>query len=113
MPYTQTVQLSWSYSPSESYAQGFVIERLNTPFYNFFYLTTISSSYSTSFIDTNVTYSNDYAYRMYAYSGSLTSSYEGIAAQYVFPPPTDCKVSLYPPQYFTESLKTWLEYNLV
>jgi hypothetical protein len=113
MPYTQTVQLSWSYSPSESYAQGFVIERSNTPFYNFFYLTTISSSYSTSFIDTNVTYSNDYAYRMYAYSGSLTSSYEGIALQYVFPPPVECKNPTFPPQYFTESLLQTLTYDLV
>ena len=113
MPYTQTIQLSWSYSPSESLAQGFVIERSNTPFYNFFYLTTISSSYSTSFIDTAVSYSNDYAYRIYAYSGSLTSSYEGVALQYVFPPPSGCKISLFPPQYFTSSLIVGLDYNLV
>lgn len=112
-PYVEANQLSWSYYPSESLAEGFVIERSNTPFYNFYTFVTITSSYVTGYVDTAVTYSNDYAYRIYAYSGSLTSSYEGIAASFVYPPPFVCKEPIFPAQYFTESLKDWLTYDLV
>jgi len=99
------------------------------------------SGFTNLWLDTAISYSGTYWYRMYAVNLLGTSSYSNTASIYatpVFwdndpdywnttqscgpsywdsasmtPSASTCRYSPFAPQYFTESLKTWLEYNLV
>lgn len=78
-------EVSWSYSGSISSSQGYVIDRA-LDLGSFSSYVTISNNTTHSYLDTNVTYSNTYYYRSYAYSSSYTSSLSNISSAFVQAP---------------------------
>lgn len=72
--YTPTSSIAWSYTGSAAESQGFVLEIAwrgspDQPF-TFSNYVTFSGLGTTTYTDTAVTWSREFAYKMYAYSGS-------------------------------------------
>ena len=110
-PYLQRNLLSWTFDTASSLPiNTFVIEKSTVPptIWSHF-LTTTPNTFS--YTDTSVVFGGDYSYRMFATSASVSGSYSGVAESYVFPPP--CAESMFPAQYFTESLIVGVNYDLI
>ncbi len=93
--YSLSGSVDWEYTGSTELAQGFTLERASrsNPLQSLTYETVeiFPSLDVTSSIDLNVSYSNDYYYRIFSFSGSRSSSISS-DSMFMYPPP---------PQIFT------------